>query len=183
MPKRRVMQEGERAADADAAALVVTFIIANSGGWICGKTLLLESGEQNVRARKGRQAPGRTRPCSLAPLVFHLLLNKMNRTEEPGRYRFQVIHILRIESPAISGSQRGVIPRRLARKQIDRSVINMHFDFVFTVVNESGDIDPVRWMPERAGSFAIHKYDGRFANGRIEKGQHAACIRRSFVHE
>lgn len=57
MPKRRVTQASERAACTDAAALVVTVIIANGGPWICGKALLLESGEQNAPA--GRRTPGR----------------------------------------------------------------------------------------------------------------------------
>ena len=46
MPKGRVTQADERAASTDAAALVATAIIANNGAWICGKALLLESGEQ-----------------------------------------------------------------------------------------------------------------------------------------
>jgi hypothetical protein len=45
MPKGRVTQAGGRAADADAAALVVQVIIANGGGWICRKALLVESAE------------------------------------------------------------------------------------------------------------------------------------------
>jgi hypothetical protein len=39
--------------------LMSQVIIANGGGWICRKALLLESGEQNAPAGKGRPADHR----------------------------------------------------------------------------------------------------------------------------
>jgi hypothetical protein len=55
MPKGRVAQAGEQAARADAAALVVTIIIANGGALICGKALLLQFQKRNAPAGKGRR--------------------------------------------------------------------------------------------------------------------------------
>jgi hypothetical protein len=92
--------------------------------------------------------------------------------------RLQIIHVLGIETPSVSGPKSGIVAWRLTGQKIDGCVINVDLDPVFAGMYEARDDETIRRVPEHAGALPIHKDNSRLANRRIKQGVDPRGVRR-----
>ncbi len=98
---------------------------------------------------------------------------EMDGAEDAGGDGFDLVEVLHLEAVAVFFDERFVVAGRERGPGVEGSVVDVHLDVVLAGFEIVGDVEAVRWVPERTDTLAVNENDCGFADGWVVVCVHA----------